>query len=392
VVGRLIIGVDPHKRSATIEVVDDREQAVFKGRYGTDAGGYQQMLAVGCRFAQRVWAVEGCAGIGRHIAQRLVADGETVLDVPAKLSARTRVLATGHGRKTDAADAHHIAVTAVRTPGLRQVIADDTTVALRLLIDRREQLAVTRTMTVNRLHQLLLELVAGGAKKKLTVGQARALLAGIIPDGVVECTRHRLAGELVEELARLDVTIKAATAEVAALVKSTGSRLQQLPGIGPLGAARLLADVGDIARFCTRGRFATYNGTAPLDVSSGDHTHHRLSRAGNRRLNRVLHIMALVQIRFDTEGRAYYQRKRAEGKTGREAVRALKRRLSDTVYRQMVRDAAAAAAPDEPQVAGPGGHTGATLTSSAAGPNPRTGTSEKSQPEPATTNPKTPTP
>jgi transposase len=158
-VAQVIIGVDPHKRSATIEVIDQRERVLGKGRFGTDGDGYQAMLAAGCKHTDRVWAVEGCNGIGRHVAQRLVADGETVLDVPAKLSARARVFSTGQGRKTDPVDAHSVAVVALRTPGLRQVVIDDTTVALRLLVDRRDQLGHTRTEVVSRLHHLLLELV-----------------------------------------------------------------------------------------------------------------------------------------------------------------------------------------------------------------------------------------
>src|SRR4029453_11365919 len=137
---RLIIGLDPHKRSATIEVINDREQVLGHGRYSTDTGGYQAMLAAGRRHAGREWAVEGCKGIGRHIAQRLVADGETVVDVPPKLSARARVFDTGHGRKTDPADAHSVAVAALRAKGLRHIIADDETVVLRLLVDRRNEL------------------------------------------------------------------------------------------------------------------------------------------------------------------------------------------------------------------------------------------------------------
>jgi hypothetical protein len=133
-VAQVIIGVDPHKRSATIEVIDQRERVVAQGRFGTDRDGYQAMLAVGRKHTDRVWAVEGCNGIGRHVAQRLVANGETVLDVPAKLSARARVFATGQGRKTEPVDAHSIAVVALRTPSLRQVVIDDTTVALRLLV------------------------------------------------------------------------------------------------------------------------------------------------------------------------------------------------------------------------------------------------------------------
>jgi transposase len=163
--GRVIIGMDPHKRSATIEVIDGRETVIAKGRFGTDTAGYQAMLKVGRLYGQRVWAVEGCNGIGRHIAQRLVADGETVLDVPAKLSARARVFATGQGRKTDPVDAHSVAVAALRSPGLRQVTVDDATVALRLLVDRRDGLGRARTETVCRLHALLLELVPGGPRR-----------------------------------------------------------------------------------------------------------------------------------------------------------------------------------------------------------------------------------
>jgi transposase len=158
--------------------------------------------------------------------------------------------------------------------------------------------------------------------------------------------------------------------------------LMSLNGIGPSGAARLLIDVGDITRFPTKGHFASWNGTAPLDASSGDHVRHRLSRAGNRQLNRTLHIMATVQLRNPSEGRDYYDRKKAAGKTSMEAMRCLKRRLSVVVYRTMVNDAAAA-------MTGPGGHPGATTKSSAAGSHPDTGSSNKSLPGPAVTEPTT---
>ena len=153
-------------------------------------------------------------------------------------------------------------------------------------------------------------------------------------------------------------------------------------GIGPSGAARLLIDVGDITRFPTKGHFASWNGTAPLDASSGDRVRHRLSRAGNRQINRTLHIMATVQLRNPTEGRAYYDRKKASGKTSMEAMRCLKRRLSDIVYRQMIDDATRA-------MTGPGGHRGTATTSSVTGSHPHTGSSDKSLPGPATTKPKT---
>src|SRR5205814_9895270 len=130
------------------------------------------MLKLGRQHKDRIWAVEGCNGIGKHIAQRLVADGEIVVDVPAKLSARARVFDTGQGRKTDPVDAHSVAVAGLRSPGLRQVRVDDATVALRRLVDRRAELGDTRTETVNRIHQMLLELIPGGAKQFLTLGRA----------------------------------------------------------------------------------------------------------------------------------------------------------------------------------------------------------------------------
>ena len=136
-------------------------------------------------------------------------------------------------------------------------------------------------------------------------------------------------------------------------------------GIGPAGAARILADAGDIARFPDRGHFASWNGTAPIDASSGQHTRHRLSRAGNRRINHVLYMAGIVQLRNDTPGRAYYRRKLQQSKTSLEAMRALRRRLSDAVYRQLVTDAAARRAA---QQASPAEPSAPELPSSAAGP------------------------
>jgi transposase len=331
--------MDPHKRSATIEVLDERERVLDGGRFGTDRDGYREMLATGRRYPDRVWAIEGCNGIGRHLAQRLVADGELVVDVPAKLSARARVFSAGQGRKTDPVDAHSVALVGLRsTSELRVIAVDDATVALRLLVDRRDELGRARTQTINRLHRLLLELLPGGAKKYLSVDQAKALLATVRPGDVVGKTRRRLAAELITELVTIDKRIKTANRELDELIEATGSSLRELHGIGPTGAARLLGDVGDITRFANKARFVSRNGTAPLAASSGDQQRHRLSRAGNRPINSVLHIMAVVALRNDTEGRRYYQRKLATGKSNREAIRCLKRRLSDIVYHQMRAD------------------------------------------------------
>ncbi len=179
---------------------------------------------------------------------------------------------------------------------------------------------------------------------------------------------------------------KEADKELKELITSTGTTLMDLHGIGPSGAARLLVEVGDITRFPNRDHFASWNGTAPLDASSGEQVRHRLSRAGNRQINRVLHIMATVQLRNLTEGRAYFDRRKASGKTSMEAMRCLKRRLSDIVYRQMVDNAMAAAA------TGPGGHRGTTTDSSVASSHPHAGSSEKSLPGPADTQLRTPLP
>jgi transposase len=377
---RVVIGMDPHKRSATIEIMAGDEAILGGGRYATDAAGYAAMLTKVKHWPERIWAIEGCQGIGRHLANRLLADGEQVVDVPPKLSARTRVFATGQGRKTDATDAHSVALAATRMRGLRPVVDDAQLAVLRILADRRRSLGEDHTRMVCQLHQLLLELIPGGAKKSLSAAQAKALLARVRPRDAAGKARRRVAAELISDLERLYQRKKAANKELNDLLKATGSTLTSLHGIGPSGAARLLVEVADITRFPAKAHFASWNGTAPIDASSGDQVRHRLSRAGNRQINRALHIMAVVQLRNPTEGRAYYDRKAAAGKTPMEAMRALKRRLSDIVYHQMVIDARAA-------VTGPGGHLGAATGSSAAGFNPVAGTSEKSLPGPATNDP-----
>ena len=382
----VIIGMDPHKRSATIEVIDERGRVLTSSRFATDTAGYKAMLTEGRRFPERVWAVEGCNGIGKHLAHRLVHDGETVLDVPAKLSAQVRVFATGNGRKTDPVDAHSVALVALHAPNLVRVEVDDELLVMGMLADRRDELGRARTQTVNRLHRLLLELFPGGAKQFLSAQQARGLIATIKPRDLPGKTRRRLAVELIGELEAIDRKIKAIKKELAAVVIARGSTLLELPGIGPSSAARLLADVGDIHRFADRDRFASWNGTAPLDASSGNQQRHRLSRAGNRRINRALHIMAIVQLRHATEGRAYYDRRKAGGMPSMMAMRAFKRRLSNVVYARMLDDQKRRQAK---LGASPGGHTGNDSVSSAADSHPGIDSSDKPHPGPATSQPRT---
>ncbi|QNN54974.1 IS110 family transposase [Nocardioides mesophilus] len=376
--------MDPHKRSATIEVMTGDETIVGGGRFGTDRDGYAAMKNYAKQWPDRVWAIEGCQGIGRHIANRLLADGEEVVDVPPKLSARARVFATGQGRKTDATDAHSVALVGTRMSGLRPVVNDEQLALLRILVDRRRSLGEDHTRMISQLHQLLLELIPGGAKKYLSAAQAKVLLAKVRPRDVAGKARRRVAAELIADLERVYRRSKEADKELKELVAATGTTLMDLHGIGPSGAARLLVEVADITRFPTKAHFASWNGTAPIDASSGDQVRHRLSRAGNRQINRVLHIMATVQLRTPTEGRAYFDRKKASGKTSMEAMRCLKRRLSDLVYRRMVDDAIARAA------TGPGGQRGHDSDSSATGSHPHTGSSDKPLPGPATSQPKTP--
>jgi transposase len=296
-VSKVIIGMGPHKNSATIEIMAADEAIVGGGRYGTDAAGYAAMLAGVRRWPDRIWAIEGCRGIGRHLASRLVADGEQVVDVPPKLSARTRVFTAGQGRKTDAAGAHAIALAATRGTGLHPVTGDARLEVLRVLAGRRRALGEDHTRMICQLHRLLAELIPGGAKRSLSAARARALLARVRPRDPAGQARRRVAAELIADLDRICQRKKAADKELAAALKATGTTLTSLEGIGPSGAARLLAGAAGIARFPDRGHFASWNRTAPIGASSGDHVRHRLSRAGNRQINRVLHIMAVVQLR-----------------------------------------------------------------------------------------------
>jgi hypothetical protein len=210
--------MDPHKRSARIEVMTAEETVVGAGRFGTDEAGFAAMRdyvnTVQRVRDQRVWAVEGCNGIGHHLAMRLLAVGEQVVDVPPKLSARARVFATGQGRKTDATDAHSVALVGVRMAGLRPVINDEQLAVLRVLLDRRRSLGEDHTRMTSQLHHLLLELIPSGAKKDLSAAQAKAVLAKVRPRDAAGKTRRRVAAELIGDLERIHARKKAADKEL----------------------------------------------------------------------------------------------------------------------------------------------------------------------------------
>jgi transposase len=371
VVSAVVIGVDPAKRSHAIEVIDDRERTQAAGVFDNDNAGYRQMREIARRFSQRVWAVEGAGGVGKQLAQRLVADGETVIDVPPKLSTRVRAMTTGHGRKTDPTDARAVAIVALRNTNLTHVLADDETVALRLLSERRRDLVRSRTQAVSRLHQVLMELIPSGASRNLTATKAKQLLATVRPRDVAGKARRQLAADYIDDVVVLDRKLKAVEARIKEAVDATGTTLTEIVGVGHVTAAMILGEVGNVARFPSNNHFASYTGTAPLDASSGDVVRHRLSRAGNRQLNHALHMIAIAHRRFDPRGRDYYARKLAAGKGSKGALRCLKRRLSDVVYRHLIDDAAAKS---------PGGQSGASLQSSATDLIPMVSTSEQPLP------------
>ena len=254
----------------TIEVLDDHEQALATGRFSTDNAGYAAMRKHVAAWPERTWAVEGSNGAGRPLAQRLLADGEHVVDVPAKLAARARMLDTGHGRKTDAHDAHPVAVAAVRAKELRVLAHDPELEALRMLVDRRDELVRQRVQTVNRLQRLLGELTPGEGEEghHRLAGEGDAGL-GASPG----CPRQDpppARGRAARRPGRGGEEDRVPWQGVKALVQASGSTLMDLPGVGPIVAARVLADVGDVARFADRNRFASWTGTAPIEASSGE--------------------------------------------------------------------------------------------------------------------------
>src|SRR6478609_3217532 len=206
--------MDPHKRSVTVEVMAADETVLGGGRYATDRAGYRSMLRSVQQWPERVWAIEGCNGIGRHVATRLLADGEQVIDVPPKLSARMRMFATGQGRKTDATDAHSVALVGTRMAGLRPVVNDEQLAVLRVLVDRRRSLGEDHTRMVAQ----LLELIPGGAKRDLSARQAQALLAKVRPRDAAGKMRRRVAAELIADLERIYQRKKAADKELRQLV------------------------------------------------------------------------------------------------------------------------------------------------------------------------------
>jgi transposase len=363
----VMIGVDPHKGSHTAVVIDQAEMVLGEVRVRASTSQVRQLLEWAAAWAERTWAVEGAGGLGHLLAQQLVAAGERVLDVQPKLAARVRLLTAGDVNKNDPNDARSVAVAALRSAACPPVRADDHAAVLKVWAKRHRDLSRSRNQVVCRLHAVLCELVPGGVSKQIRAAAAARLLEQIQPAGAVQAARRELAGEFLADLRRLDTQRRDTRRTLAAAVRACGTTVTEVFGVGPAVAAAVIGDVRDISRFPGPDCFAAYNGTAPVEVSSGGRVIYRLSLRGNRRLNHAIHMAAVTQIRYQhTKGRAYYDKKIAEGKTSKEALRALKRQVSDAIYQRMKADARRAAAASM----GPGGHPGNGSVASAAGSHP----------------------
>jgi transposase len=378
----VMIGVDPHKASHTAVAINAAEQPLGQLQVRASAVQADRLLGWAQAWPERAWAVEGAGGVGQLLAQQLLSAGERVLDVPPKLAARVRLLEAGDTNKNDPNDARSVAVAALRSAGIRKVRRDDHAAVLKVWSKRYQDLGRARTQVACRLHQVLCELIPGGVPGQITAGQAARILASITPAGPVAAARRELAAQLTDDLRGIDTRIRDTRKKAAAAVRAAGTSLTGLFGVGPVIAAAVIGDVRHVSRFPGRDHFAAYDGTAPIEVSSGGRKVYRLSRRGNRRLNHAIHMVAVTQIRYrHSPGRAYYDKKLAEGKTGKEALRCLKRQISDAIFaclRADARRAAAAAAKS------PGGQRGNHSRSRAAGSHPDHRLFGQATPGPAT--------
>ena len=342
----VVLGADLHKRSHTVVVIDETGRKLAEQRVAATAEGHLELRRWAAQWPDRRWGLEDC----RHLSRRLEADllraGEAVVRVPPKLMAGARRSLREPG-KSDPIDALAVAQAVLREPGLPVASLDGPDRDVRLLVDHREDLIGERTRDEQRLRWHLVELaIPEPAPRSLgrLVVQTRleTALAGRSEPVA------RFARELLARIRELSVAIKALEREIEALVRSLALTLLALPGCGPLTAAKIVGETAGIARFRSKEAFARHNGSAPVPVWSGDTVRHRLSRGGNRQLNAALHRIAITQMRIDDRGRAYLEHRRSAGDTKTEAIRALRRRISDEVFRRLRMDElnqAAAAGP-----------------------------------------------
>ena len=379
----VMIGVDPHKATHTAVVIGPAEEPLGELRVRASAGQAEKLVAWAADWPERTWAVEGAAGLGRLLAQQLVAAGERVLDVQPKLASRVRLLQAGDTNKNDPNDALPVAVAALRSKTARPVMAEDYPAVLKVWSKRHRDLARLRNQVACRLHAVLCDLVPGGHPKEISAAQAARILEQASPSGAVDQARAELAAEFPGDMRRLDAQLRGTRKKLAAAVRASGTTLTEVSGVGPVIAGTIIGDIADVSRFPGRDHFASCNGTAPAGVSSGNRKVHRLSLRGNRRINHAIHMAAITQIRHKhSDGRACYDKKIAEGKTHKEALRSLKRRISDAIYARLLADARRAG--QRPARAREG-NRGTTLTPARPAHTPNAGSSDKPLPDPGTT-------
>ena len=375
--GLVTIAVDPHKRVNAVEVIDTASVVLAREQFEHSTTGFRELMSFARKWRRRQWAIEGATGVGKNLAQRLVADGETVLDVPSRKSSLVRAFSATSGRKSDEVDAHAVALAALNSPDLERVQVDGHATALRLLASRRKELVGLRTQAVNRVHRELQILIPGGAKRGLSAARAKTLLASVRPRDEVGKLRKALVADQITDLVAIDKRLADISRQIKAAVKAAPTTLPELRGVGPVITAIVVGEVRDVARFVDEDHFAAYNGTAPTTWGSAGEAQPCVNRGGNRVLNHAIHMAAVTQLRNPGPGRDYYQRKVAAGKKPKAAMRCLKRRVSDAIYRRMAADALN-------EMEGPGGHLGATRNTSATGSTPTAGSSVKPQPGPRT--------
>jgi transposase len=335
----MVIGIDAHKCSHTAVTVDEMGRQRDTKTFGTTTPDHLRLLkwAVGLA-EERLWAIEDCRHMTRRLERDLIAAGESVVRVPPKLMAHVRDSARSYG-KSDPIDALAVARAALREPNLPIARLDGVERELRLLVDHREDLVAERTRMISRLRWHLHELDPGWTpptklERHSAFDKVYAHLSGHNDGAIV----LRLALRLVEHLRLLTDEIDELTAEITLRVTTLAPSLLAIVGCGALTAAKIVGETAHARRFRSKDAFARHNGTAPLPVWSSNKQRHRLSRTGNRQLNAALHRIALTQARFYPPARELLNRRKNNGDGGMEALRILKRRPSDVVYRAMLAD------------------------------------------------------
>ena len=342
----VILGIDAHKRTHTVVAIDEAgRQLGATTTVATTTEAHLELVRWAGRFgAERGWAVEDCRHLSRRLEADLLAAGEHIVRVPPKLMAHARDAARTYG-KSDPIDALAVARAALREPDLPVARLDGPSRELRLLVDHREDLVRERTGHINRLRWHLHELDPSWDPTPRSLVRYKQLDAlGARLEGA-EAMVARIARDLVGRIRDLTVQVTTLEREIVQRARSLTPSLLELAGVGGLTAAKLVAETADVRRFRSKDAFARHNGTAPLPVWSANQVRHRLSRTGNRQINAAIHRVAITQMRVHEGAKAYLERRMASGNTKTEALRALKRKLSDVVYRTLLADATPAMAP-----------------------------------------------